>query len=75
MGDGLSFLQVEFQGVQAFRLTLLQSFNDAGRLGRTHGIDQERRRAMVNEVQDGFGRYIGVGNDKLRTIDVADACL
>ena len=40
LGHRLSLLEVEFQGMQAFGLTLLKRLDDAGSLGGTHGINK-----------------------------------
>ena len=40
MGDCLSLHEVEFQGVEAFGLALLQRLDNSGRLGGTHGINK-----------------------------------
>ena len=67
--DSLGFQKIEFERVQAVGLALLQRFDDTGSLGGAHGIDDERCRAVVDEVQQSLGRDVGVGNDGRRGID------
>ena len=72
--DSQRLYLVEFHAMQAFCLALLQCLDDTGSLSRAHGIDQERSRAVIDEILQGPGRDIGIGNHTFRTIDVGDAC-